>query len=140
MKLMRWLLVALGIACAAPAFGQPAGVSQAQMFGCNREVTAGVVANSPIVVASGASRIYVCGFLFASAGTTPTMTLFFALTGTACAASLGTVVPVLSPISGTPIVDHQPFYAGLPPVPAGDDLCATVVGLASQLLVYYTQF
>jgi hypothetical protein len=114
-------------------------VYQSQTYACTHEAAA--TGSAQVVAASVANKqIYVCGFVFAGAGTTPTVTLFYAATGTSCAVSLGTVVLTLTLTAGSAIVDHQTYYAGLPPVPSGDDLCATTAGTGTEALVYYTQF
>lgn len=134
----------LSAACLALLVGsaksQVAGVSPAQMFGCNKSAQTSTVGSNVLLAASSgaAARIYACGFTFAPAGTTPTMSLFWATTGTSCASSNGAVTPIMGATS--PLVDDHAFYAGLPPVPNGQDLCAALVGAGSSLIVYYTQF
>lgn len=136
MKRLLLLLLAW-LAFLTPARADP--VYQSQTIACTRE-NAVTGANQVVAASVAGKQIYVCGFLFAGAGTTPTATLFFAATGTACATPLGTVVPVLTLPVGAAIVDHQTYYAGLPPVPSGDDLCATTAGTGTEALVYYAQF
>ena len=127
--------------CLAPAFAQVTGVSPAQMFGCTRSAQTSTVGSNVVLAASSGAtaRIYACAFTFAPLGTTPTMQLFWATTGTSCAASNGSVTPVMA--ATQPLVDGHLYYAGLPPVPNGQDLCAAIVaGTGSTLIVYFTQF
>ena len=136
--MIRTAAFLLGLFCLiGSAHADP--VYQSQTIACTKE--SAVSGAAQVVAASVANqRIYVCGFVFAGAGTTPSATLFYAATGTSCAVSLGTVVPVLTLPVGGAIVDHQTYYAGLPPVPSGDDLCATTAGTGSEAIVYFSQF
>jgi hypothetical protein len=131
------LVILFALLAVSPTRADP--VYQSQTVACTRE-NAVTGANQVVAPSIAGKQIYVCGFVFAGAGTTPTATLFFAATGTSCAASLGTVVPVLTLPVGAAIVDHQTYYAGLPPVPSGDDLCATTAGAGTQAIVYFAQF
>jgi hypothetical protein len=125
------------LAAALPAIADP--VYQSQTYACTKSKA--VTGSAQVVAASiTGQQIYVCGFVAAGAGTTPTATLFTAATGTSCATPVTTVVPVLTLTAGSAIVDHQTYYAGLPPVPSGSDLCATTAGTGTQLIVYYSQF
>lgn len=137
---MRSLFFALCFligAAVAPASADP--VYQSQTIACTHE--AAVTGSAQVAVASvSGKQIYVCGYVFAGAGTTPTATLFYAATGTSCASSLASVVPTITLAAGSAVVDHQTYYAGLPPVPSGDDLCATTAGTGTQVIVYYSQF
>jgi hypothetical protein len=130
------LLTLCGLAT-APVRADP--VYQSSTVACTRE-TAATGASQVLAASIAGKQIYVCGFVFAGAGTTPTATLFYAATGTSCATPLGTVVPALTLPVGGAIVDHQTYYAGLPPVPTGDDLCATTAGTGTEVIVYYAQF
>jgi len=126
---------------AVPASAQVTGVSPAQMFGCTRSAQTSTVGSNVVLAAStgATAQIYVCAFTFAPAGTTPSVHLFWAATGTSCASSNGNVTPVMA--ATQPLVDGHFYYAGLPPVPNGQDLCAAIVaGTGSTLIVYYTQF
>lgn len=135
--MIRTMLTLLALLVLTPARADP--VYQSQTYACTRE---NAVSGAAQVVAPSIAgqRIYVCGFVFSGAGTTPTATLFYAATGTSCATPLGTVVPVLTLPVGGAIIDHQTYYAGLPPVPSGDDLCATTAGTGSEAIVYFSQF
>ncbi len=140
-------ILAAAVVAAFMAAGQAAGqgVSPTQMFGCNQSVqNAGAAGTIPLVAAgaNGISRIYVCGFTVTSAvGATFQL---FTYTGTsgACTTQGTAITPALTlPANSPPIVDHQPFYAGLPPVAAGNNLCAVVGGTGpAPFIVYYTQF
>lgn len=131
------ILLLTWLSLMAPAAADP--VYQSQTIACTREAA---VSGASQVVAAGVTsqQIYVCGFVFAGAGTTPTATLFYAATGTSCATPIATIVPVLSLPVGGAIVDHQTYYAGLLPVPSGNDLCATTAGTGTQAMVYFARF
>lgn len=135
--MLRLALLLLAWLAFSPAYADP--VYQSQTVACTREAAATGAAQVVAASVTG-KQIYVCGFVFAGAGTTPTATLFWAATGTSCAVSLGTVVPTLTLPVGAAIVDHQTYYAGLPPVPSGSDLCATTAGTGTQAIVYFAQF
>lgn len=136
--MIRILALLLGLFCALPS-AKADPVYQSEVYACVHEKA--VTGAAQVVAASiTAQQIYVCGFVFAGAGTTPTATLFYAATGTSCATPLGTVVPVLTLPVGGAIVDHPTYYAGLLPVPSGDDLCATTAGTGSEALVFFSQF
>ncbi len=130
-------LLSMAVASFAPTRADP--IYQSQTLACTREAAA--TGTAQVLAPSIAGKqIYVCGFTFAGAGTSPSATLFYAATGTSCASSIATVVPTLTLTAGSAIVDHQTYYAGLPPVPSGDDLCATTTGTGTEAIVYYTQF
>jgi hypothetical protein len=139
-----------GFLFAALAWITPAGadpVYQSQTYQCTRSAQTTTVGTTDKLVTglgtlgSGAQpQIYVCGFDFFPAGSTPSFSLFWATAGTNCASSAGTVVPAITPTAGSPVIDNRPFYSGLPAVPNGNDLCATLAGSGSLLIVYYTQF
>lgn len=137
---MRCLFLALCFLIgAAVTQGRADPVYQSQTVACTHEASA--TGSAQVLAASiTGKQIYVCGYVFAGAGTAPTATLFYAATGTSCASSLGTVVPALTLAAGSAVVDHQTYYAGLTPVPSGDDLCATTAGVGTQVIVYYLQF
>lgn len=149
--MIRRLLPILTLAAAfiaaalAPAGADP--VYQSSTLQCTHSAqTTTVGSTDKLVTGIGTAnngslpQIYVCGFEFFGAGTTPSFSLFWATAGTSCASSAGTVVPAVAPTTGTEAVDNHTFYAGLPVVPNNMDLCATVAGTGSLLTVHYTQF
>src|SRR5579885_3587110 len=109
-RFLAALAFALALACGA-AFGQTAGVSPSQMFGCNRSAFYDNNIATPTRLVQGAStgQIYVCGWNILAAAAVN--------------------------------VDHLPVYTGITPVPAGNDLCINPsAAVAIQAIVYYTQF
>jgi len=117
------------------------GVSPNQMYGCNQSAIydASTSGATRLVVGDTAGRIYVCGFDFWAAGTVNIGLVFG--TGGACGSGQTKITPAFQFTAQTGFVDHLPVYTGLPPVPAGNDLCInTSAGIAVQAIVYFTQF
>lgn len=127
--------------CAAPALAQ--GVSPNQMFGCNQSkiYDASTSGATLLVSANSAGRIYVCGFVFWSAGTVNVDLIYGTTTTNPCDTGTTKITPAFQFTAQTGIVDHLPVYTGLLPAPVGDNLCInTTAGVAVQAIVYYTQF
>lgn len=128
----------------APAGAQShIGVSPAQMFGCNQAtVFSGATATTQLIASpSGISQIYICGFNFMS---TAGGTLQFE-TGTQattpCDTGPANFLPAFPVPPNFPLIDHQPYYAGITPVPSGKQLCLVISGTGPvNGIVYYTQF
>jgi hypothetical protein len=142
MRLLRWLLIGLALTFVSPALSQ--GVSPAQMFGCNKAATfSGSTGTTQLLASSSGSvaQIYVCGFDFtASAASTATLEYGTQVTNP-CDTGTTTVTPALNVSATVPTVDHQPFYAGITPVPNGKQLCVAIGGTGpASGIVYYTQF
>ena len=117
------------------------GVSASQLFGCNQaaQYDASTMGATKLVSGVANKQIYVCGFSFFSAGTASVG--LDGGTGGTCGANTVEVTPSFQMTANGQIVDHQSFYAGLPPVPASSDLCIDVSAMvAVQAIVYYTQF
>ncbi len=142
MRLLRWLLLALALTGAAPAFGQAAGVSPSQMFGCNRAVfyDASTSGATRLVQADATGgQIYVCGYHFLGGGTVNVGLIYG--TGGTCGTGTTKITPAYNLVAQTYVIDHLPVYTGMVPVPAGNDLCInTSAAVAVQAYVYYTQF
>jgi hypothetical protein len=139
-----WLALYVGIFAlplqdAAPALAQ--GVSPNQMFGCNQSAqyagTAGTV-QLVAAAANGTARIYVCGFTV-TAGVAATFQFEYG-TGTNCATSPQAITPAFGLPANGSVVDDHAFYAGITPVPAGQNLCVVITGGPAPMIVYYTQF
>lgn len=138
---MRRITVTLALlfGLIAPAVAQ--GVSPAQMFGCNQAVIYDAATNgsTKLVTGTASQQIYVCGWNIFAAGTA-TVKLTYGTGGT-CGSGTTSVTPAFSLTTQTQNVDRTPFYGGIKPVPASNDLCLTTsAGVAVQAVVYYTQF
>lgn len=135
---MRFLLSLLALLWISAAHADP--VYQSQAYVCDRAATLAGTAGATQIVATGAtSQIYLCGFAF---GATAAATVQFEYgTGTNCGTGTTIITPAFSLAANGVLVDHQSFYAGIPPVPNGNNLCVLVGGTGpAPGIVYYTQF
>jgi hypothetical protein len=133
-------LAALLLAFAALSSAQ-AQVNPAQMFGCRNSAIydASTSGSTKLVTGNATSRIYVCGYVFFAGGTANVKLVYG--TGTNCATGATSITPAYQLTSQTGAVDRSPYYAGLLPAPASNDLCInTSAGVAVAAVVYYTQF
>lgn len=133
------LLILLSWLPLATAKADP--VYQSQTIACTRSAQFNGAAATTVLVPNVAGKqIYVCGFVFAGSAA-GTAGLIYGVAGSTCATTPQPVTPVFAVGAATNpgIVDHQTYYAGLPPAPAGNDLCAITTGTA-QVIVYYAQF
>jgi hypothetical protein len=132
------LILGLSALAVAPAGADP--VSQSATYACVHSAQyAGTAGTSRLVAGGAASQIYVCGFTV-TASAASTFQLEYG-TGTNCASVGATITPAFNLPANGSLVDHQTYYAGIPPVPAGSDLCVIVGGTGpAPMIVYYSQF
>lgn len=139
--MIRVALLLFALLALAPARADP--VYQSQTYACTKAAQfagTGAATTRIVQTANGAanSQIYICGW---SVLATASSTLQFEYgTGTNCGTGTTAITPQFSLTAGNPFVDHQPFYAGFLPIPAGNDLCIVVGTGAVPGLLYYTQF
>jgi hypothetical protein len=133
------LVLQLGLFVGAPAKADP--VYQSSTIACTKSAQfSGGAATTVLVTNVPNQRIYVCGFVFAgtAAGTAG---LEYGTSGTTCGSpTLITPVFAVGATANPAIVDHQTYYAGLPPAPSGNDLCVVTTGTGTQIIIYYSQF
>lgn len=141
---MRKLLFGLCLIAAMLLVRQPVKadpVYQSQTIACTRAASySGGAASTVLAAAIAGKQIYVCGFVF-SGTAAGTAGLAYAATAGSCAAPTA-ITPVfgVGAAANPGIVDHQTYYAGLPPAPLGNDLCVITTGTGTQVIVYYAQF
>ena len=144
---MKRLILLSAILCGLLIGARPIGaapgisLSPAQMVGCGQsaQYNASTSGDTRLVVGTANTQIYVCGYVF-FAGGTASVKLEYGTGGT-CGTGTNPVTPPFALTAQTGIVDHVPFYTGLPPVPNSNDLCINVTaGVAVQAIVYFTQF
>ncbi len=147
---MRWLsrLALVGLLVCAPLLGlefvgrapaQPVNPGLATFCGQAVIYDASTSGATKLVTGTATKQIYVCGFNFFAGGTV-NVSLKYG-TGTNCGTGTTAITPAYQLIAQTGLVDHQPYYAGLTPVPASNDLCINAsAGTAVQAVVYYAQF
>lgn len=128
------LLLLAPLAAADPVF-------QSSTIACVKaKQYSGGAATTPLVTSVPGQQIYVCGFVFegTAAGSAQ---LEYGATGTNCSSPTAVTPAFGVGAAGNPgVVDHQTYYAGLPAVPSGSDLCVLTTGTATQAVAYYAQF
>jgi hypothetical protein len=127
------------IACFAPARADP--VYQSSTVACVKSAIydASTNGSTKLVGGNATQQIYVCGFSIMGSGTV-NVDLTHGTGGT-CGTGTTKVTPAWQLTAQAGIVDHQTYYAGLPPVPVSNDLCINAsAGVAVQAIVYYSQF
>lgn len=133
LALFAWL------ACPSARAADP--VYQSQTVACVKSVSySGAAASTVLVTSITGKQIYVCGFVFAGSAA-GSAGLEYAATAGSCGTPTA-ITPVFAVGASTnpAVVDHQPYYAGLPPAPSGNDLCSVTTGTGTQVIVYYAQF
>lgn len=149
MRRLRHLLLASAFAAGAiappalaPAVADP--VYQSQTLACTHSAQFAGASGTAQLVAAGTgtavnAQIYICGWdLVPTAAAT---VQFEYGTGTNCGTGTQTITPEFSISANEPLIDHQPYYAGFTPIPAGQNLCMVVGGTGPVPgLVFYTQF
>lgn len=116
-------------------------VFQSQTIACTRAALydASTNGSTKLVTGTATSQIYVCGFALFGGGTANVKLVYG--TGGTCGTGTASVTPAFALVAQAQIVDHQTYYAGLPPAPASNDLCINAsAGVAVQAIVYYSQF
>jgi hypothetical protein len=140
LRLASLLLAMLVLSPASsPAVADP--VYASQVVACTRSAIYDAATNgsTKLVTGTATQQIYVCGFVLFGGGTA-TVKLTYGTGGT-CGAGTASITPAFSLVAQSQVVDHRTFYAGLPPAPAGNDVCITTsAGVAVQGIVYYAQF
>lgn len=136
------LLLASAWLALTPARADP--VYQSSTIACTRSANASLAAAGGVLVAASVAgkQIYVCGFVFDTTATPSTgLQLEYAATGN-CAAGpyIAAVTPAMAFAANTALVDHQTYYAGLLPVPSGNDLCLVETAGTVAAIVYFSQF
>lgn len=138
----RFLLPLLALfACLATAPGRADPVYQSSTIACTRSAQYDASSNgsTKLVTGTASQQIYVCGFVLFGGGTA-NVGLNYGTGGT-CGTGAHPVTPAFALVAQAHVVDHQTYYAGLPPVPLSNDLCInTSAGVAIQAIVYYAQF
>lgn len=139
-SMLRWLaLAALAWLTAPAAANDP--VYPSQMVGCVQSAKYDASTNgaTKLVTGNSTQRIYVCGWNVVAAGTVNVSLVYG--TGGTCGTGQTAITPAYQWTAQTGMVDHPPFWSGLTPVPASNDLCLlTSAGVAVQAVVYYAQF
>lgn len=123
----------------APALADP--IYQSQTIACaqSKIYDASTNGSTKLVTGNATQQIYVCGFDFFGGGIA-TVKLSYGTGGT-CGTGTASITPGFQLTAQSQIVDHQPYYAGLTPVPVSNDLCITTsAGVAIQAIVYFAQF
>lgn len=141
---MKRAFLAIGLLLFSLCGALAQGVSPAQMFGCNKAAPfTGNTGTTQLLVSSSGStaQIYVCGFDFTAAAASTAQLEYGTQVTNPCDTSATTITPALNVSATVPTVDHQPFYAGITPVPNGKQLCVAIGGTGpASGIVYYTQF
>jgi hypothetical protein len=139
-KLISALMVLFGLTAFSPAsIADP--VYQSSTIACVKSVLydASTSGSTKLVTGNATQQVYVCGFSIMGSGTVNVDLVYG--TGGTCGTGTHEVTPAWQLTAQAGIVDHQPYYAGLPPVPVSNDLCINAsAGTAVQAIVYYAQF
>jgi hypothetical protein len=148
MKIVSRAFAALAMLVAAALFSGTRAdpVYQSQIVACTHAATFSSAAGTVQLVAglgtlsSGAQpQIYVCGWSYVATGAS-TLQLEYG-TGATCGSGTQTITPAFSLAANGVMVDHQPYYEGVTPVPSADNLCVVIGGTGPATgIVYYTQF
>lgn len=138
MRLITLFLFTLAMLGTAPAKADP--VFQSSTYACTHSAQyAGTAGTSKLVSGTATQGIYVCGFAV-TASVASTFQLEYG-TGSNCGTGTTTITPAFSLPANGSLVDHQTYYAGIPAVPPGNDLCVVIGGTGpAPDIVYYTQF
>jgi hypothetical protein len=139
-KLISALTVLFGLTAFSPAsIADP--IYQSQTGACVKSAVYDAATNgsTKIVTGNSTQRIYVCGYAILAAGSVNVSLVYG--TGGTCGTGTQEVTPAFQLVAQTGIVDHQTYYAGLPPIPQSNDLCLNASGaVAVQAIVYYSEF
>lgn len=138
-KLSAFLMLFGVLSCLSPARADP--VYQSSTVACVKSAIYDASTNGAtrLVTGNATQQIYVCGFSILAGGTANVDLVYG--TGGTCGTGTTKVTPAWQLTAQAGIVDHQTYYAGLPPVPASNDLCInSSAGTAVQAIVYYSQF
>ena len=135
--LLGLILFALLALAPKPVWADP--VYHSSTVACTHSAeNAGVAGTTALITGNAVQGIYVCGFSF-WATAVGTVQLVYG-TGASCTGS-NPVTPAFSLPATGGLVDHQTYYAGLPAIPPGNNLCFIVGGTGPiPMIVYYTQF
>lgn len=137
-RLAALLALAAALLAIAPAGADP--VYQSQTIACTRSAQyAGTAGTALLVTGNALNQIYVCGFAVAASAAS-TFQLEYG-TGGSCGGGTQTITPAFALPANGSLVDHQTYYAGIPAVPVGNNLCVVIGGTGpAPVIVYYAQF
>lgn len=132
--LVAILICAMTIWAQSPAQPVPASLDPCQANTVAKtSVALNHTASAQLVALSGATRIYVCGYWFSTAGTTPSVRFMYG-TGAVCATGLVALTGVQL---GTPQMSADSGATQFSTA-AGNALCMTVAGTSPSIQGYLT--